>query len=440
MFQALEWGEPLNILYVCSDFGIRPQGVKGASIHLRSITRALSDLGHCVSLLSPHPAPDSGHPVIPLPIACDDVLVEAAGRLRHWLKGHHFSHSAGHELRDLSYNMWVVDRACALLDDQVPDAIVERLSLFGSVGMELAERWNCPHIVEVNALLSREAAQYRDLEMGSLACEIEQRVLNSSDAVTVVSRELSDELTGIGVDGGKIHVVPNGTDVDLFDPKDDGKSLRRQLGLGNAFVVGFAGSLKAWHGVDVLVTAFKEVLKDEPRSMLLIVGTGPMEDLLRTQAMGMGIGESVVFTGGVEHALIPTYLSAMDVAVAPFLDIDSFYFSPIKLFEYMAAGVCVIASELGQIADVIEDGHEGLLCPANDATALAMAMNRARQYPELRSRLGAAARSLVERKYTWRAAARKTSDIVEHAVQGRTSRARSSKACSIARGEGSVPK
>jgi glycosyltransferase involved in cell wall biosynthesis len=409
----------MRLLYVCSDFGIRPSGTKGASIHLRAITRALSELGHEISLLSPHTGPGQGHPVRPLLPHENPELVGLADRLGRWLKDRDLPRSVAGEMRSLCYNESVVGRAEAALQSSPPDVIIERLSLFGHVGLDLARRVDCPLIIEVNALLSREAKQFRNLEMSALAERIELRVLREADAILTVSKELGETVVSLGIDAKKVHVVPNGADVEAFDPDSDGMIARRNLGIDGEFVVGFAGSLKSWHGVDLLMSAFSQVLAEDADAKLLIVGTGPTEEELRAQALESGIGDSVIFTGAVDHATIPLHLSAMDVTVAPFRSVESFYFSPIKLFEYMAAGRCVVASQLGQIEDVITDGEHGLLCRPENVDSLAQALLRARRDPELRNRVAAAARARVERDYTWRIAAISTNDIFAALAENR---------------------
>jgi glycosyltransferase involved in cell wall biosynthesis len=95
----------------------------------------------------------------------------------------------------------------------------------------------------------------------------------------------------------------------------------------------------------------------------------------------------------------------MDAAVAPYPAQRGFYFSPLKVFEYMAAGLPVVASRVGQLAEVIEDGVTGLLCPPGDAVACAEALGRLRAEPALAARLGLAAREHVRRRHSWRAVA-----------------------------------
>jgi glycosyltransferase involved in cell wall biosynthesis len=188
--------------------------------------------------------------------------------------------------------------------------------------------------------------------------------------------------------------------------------------------------------VDILLTAFGRLLVDDPRARLLIVGTGPSEQTLRETAARMGVEESVIFTGAVPHERVPRLLRAMDVAAAPFKPMDNFYFSPIKLFEYMAAGLCVVASRLGQIQEVIEEGRNGLLCTPDDVESLVAALEEARRSAEFRRRLGAAALETVRRRYTWGHAADATARVIhetiEHRRHGRAARTDSLPAASPA--------
>lgn len=406
----------MRILYICSDFGIAPSGTKGASIHLRAITRALSDLGHEVQLLSPKKGPGEDHPVRPL-LTCECALAEQTRRLlKHWLLDRGFSDSVTRELRPLIYNAWVTGPALEALGDDRPDAILERLSLFGHVGVDLAEALNAPLIVEVNAPLTEEASTFRSLQLTALAGEMERRVLARADAVLVVSTCLADRLAASGVAREKIHVIPNGVDVAKFDEAPPRDVCRAELGFDGEFVVGFAGSLKQWHGVFDLLGAFDELNGPGGSARLLIVGSGPVEACLRDEVSARNLDQAVVFTGAVDHDRVPRLLRAMDVAVAPYVDVGDFYFSPIKVFEYMASRVCVVASRLGQLADVIEDAVSGLLFRAGDVGDLTAKLRLAWSSPELRARCGLVGLETVRRRYTWTHTARSVSEVIENLV------------------------
>jgi len=282
-----------------------------------------------------------------------------------------------------------------------------------------------PLIVEANAILSTEAGAYRSIHNDSLVRRIEQRTLSGADAVIAVSEVLAEQVVAVGVDADHVYVAPNGVDADMFANVDAAKidSARNSLSLNGKRVVGFAGSLKQWHGVDDLVRAFARLLRREENTALLIVGEGPMLEPLQALAGELGVFDQVVFTGAVEHRRMPILLGLMDVAVAPFRPMEEFYFSPIKLFEYMAAGALVVASDVGQIANVIEHGREGLLYPAGSIDELAATLERALSSSDWRAVMASNARRLVRERFTWGETARITEGVVQSAIDARSNRA-----------------
>jgi len=410
----------VRLLYVCSDWGIPPDGTKGASIHLRAITRALSDLGHDVRLLSPKGVPGNGHPARPVLTEKCEIAKEAGRLLREWLGLRGLPEGFGREVRPLLYNAWACERVIDALRSDPPDAIIERLSLFGHLGLDVAEAFGIPHIIEMNAPLAKEASRFRSLQLQSLAQEIEQRVLRRADRITVVSRQLGDLLVAEGLCGAKIEVIPNGVDRGVFERLNVRERVRNRLGVNGDFVVGFAGSVKPWHGVDVLADAFAQAVGGDEQSRLLIVGTGPAAAELHSRVDRLGLTKQTIFTGAVPHDEVPGLLSAMDVAAAPFLPSDDFYFSPIKLFEYMAAGTCVVASEIGQIADVIDDGVDGFLCAPGDVAALACRIRDLRASASRRETTARRAREKALTSYTWEHAAHRVEGVVASEIAGRS--------------------
>ncbi len=411
-----------RLLYICSDFGIRPDGTKGASIHLRAITRALADLGHDVSVLSPHKGPSAlGHPATRLlPPGCPEVS-STTRLLKSWLQARDYDQAVARELRGLMYNGWVEQPALAAARTFDPHAVIERLSLCGHVGMDLADALEVPLVLEVNALLTTESKQFRGLALQDLAETIEQRVLRRADAIIAVSQPLAEQIEQVGIDASKIRVVPNGVDLDAFSCLPNRATCQAAIGMADAFVFGFCGSLKVWHGVDVLLDAFARVANSVPRARLLVVGSGPEEERVQHRADDLGLEDRVVFTGAVPHEDVPMYLRAMNVGVAPFRALPSFYFSPIKLFEYMAAESCVVASNLGQISEVIEHDVTGQLCRADDPDALAETLRRCAADPDHCAAIGRQGAQRVAQHYTWADTARATMAIVDrcHAPSSR---------------------
>lgn len=407
----------MRLLYVCNDFGIKPDGTKGASVHLRAITAALARQGHEILLLSPHPGPGPTHPAKRLlPPGCPAVDEHVAS-LRRWMKSHALLDSGlTSDLRPLSYNAWAAEQAIGALAGHKPDAIIERLGLHSTLGLDLAQMLGIPLILEVNALLSEEAESFRTLALKDLARSIELMVLKQADHVAVVSEALRQRLISMGIAPDRIEVVVNGSDVEAFALSSSSSVLDDPVFEDNAFVVGFVGSLKAWHGVDLLLQAFAIVHKQLPDARLMIVGSGPEESTLRSMAAHLGLDDAVAFCGAVDHGMVPAHIHQMDVAVAPYRHRDDFYFSPIKLFEYMAAGCCTIAANIGQIPEVIDHGRTGLLFSAGDQDELVARILEAYRSPDDRLRIGQNATHLIRTRYTWDHAAKSIERLVTQAI------------------------
>lgn len=204
------------------------------------------------------------------------------------------------------------------------------------------------------------------------------------------------------VDPAKIVVMPNGVDIDLFHPGYDPTQIRLELNLGNSPVVGFVGGFQHWHGLDRLVKGFAQVLAEFPCAKLLLVGDGRARGEVQEKVAELGLAESVVITGLIPQDRVPEMLSAIDVAVLPYPRLPKeLWFSPLKLYEYLAAGKAVVASRDGQIAEVVRDGDNGLLVEPGNTDALAKAMIRLLNDPAERERLGGNARRQAVEHHSW---------------------------------------
>jgi glycosyltransferase involved in cell wall biosynthesis len=375
----------MRVAYVCADPGIPVFGRKGSSIHVREVVRALGRQGVHVELFSPRlldPPPQGldGVRLHPLPPPAQG---RAAERERACLE-------ANAQLR-------------ASIEGEGPfDMVYERYSLWSFQGMEYARDHGIPGLLEVNSPLIEEQAEHRTLVDRRIAEEVATRVYSSCTAILAVSADLAAHLERHPAARGRIHLVPNGVDPSRF-PEGVRPSHPAPEG---TFTVGFVGNLKPWHGLQDLVEGFSLLHSRRPTTRLMVVGDGPERRRLEADVASHGLRE-VAMVGEVEHDEMPGLLASMDVGVAPHPALPNFYFSPLKVFEYMAAGLPVVASRVGQLAQVVEDGVQGVLFPPGDTTSLALALERLMDDPVGRARMGSAGRTTVRLRYTWDGVARR---------------------------------
>lgn len=368
----------MRIAYVCADPGISPLGDKGASVHLRSLAGALARRGHDVSLVSSRL--DGANPPPP----------------------------------DVTLTRLPEGSLTQLLRDWQCEVVLERYALSAQKVQESCSTLGIAHVLEVNAPLVDEAARYRGLRDLAVWRARERSVLIAADGVVAVSPSVRAHVIRCGVAPDRATVVRNGVDLEPFESAN-GEPVRQRYQLRNARVVGFAGSLKAWHGVDILLRA---AVRLDPDVRVLIVGDGPERRKLEALAAGLRIADRVVFAGAVPHHAIPEHLAAITVAAAPYRRQADFYFSPLKIAEYLAAGLPVVASDQGDVAHLL--GKAGLLVRPDDAVALAEALDKVLGDPELRRAMHFAARRHAA-AMTWNAAAARVEAVLISAMASRRS-------------------
>jgi len=370
----------MRIAYICMDRGVPAYGWRGSSIHVQDVMRAFIAQGAGVELFAA--SVDDAPPADLAQVVVDRIQVPRDGP------------RAARERAALVANR---DLRSALEAATPFDLVYERYSLWSHAGMEFAHEKGIPGVLEVNAPLIDEQARYRGLADRSGAERTAVRTFSASRVIVAVSNEIAAYLDTYPCTRGQVVVVPNGVDPNRFPlkPRDASPALR------HVWSVGFVGTLKPWHGLSTLLEGFAILHRTHADTRLVIVGDGPERVHVEARADALGVRDAVRLTGAVAPGQVPGLLASMDVAAAPYPNLPDFHFSPLKVFEYMAAGLPVVASRIGQIAEVIRDGENGLLCPPGDPSAFAAALCRVKQEPDLGARLGRAARALVIRDYTW---------------------------------------
>ena len=368
----------MRILYSAIDQAV--PGTKGGSIHVAAVAEGLAALGHDVTALvtpgdgsAPAPrvhwvplAPPFGSPHLRLARA--RTIERMARRLR-------------------------------------PDAIIERYHNFGGEAIRLARRLGATGVLEVNAPVVDYRGSRKALLDRLLLAEPMRRWREHLCAVADVIVTPNAGILPPGTPREKLAVLEWGADTDMFRP---GIARQPPFGRGPAGTLAvFAGAFRSWHGAIALVRAIRS-LEQRGRTDIgaVMIGHGPAWDAARAEAAGSPL---IQFTNAIAHADMPAALAHADIGVAPF-DVGAhgplslgFYWSPLKIFEYMAAGLPVVAPAVDRIPSLVGHGREGVLYDPSVPASLANALVQLADDPAQRARLGAAARERAVREYSWSA-------------------------------------
>lgn len=355
---------PQRIAHVCADRGIDITGTKGAAVHLRSLAAAFATQA--------------------------EVTV-------------HVARAPGHDTSDMPYAVarFRDDEALlAALRTNAPTVVYERYSLGATGGLRAARQLGIPFVLEVNAPLVAEATAYRPDTVTDSSIAVESMLLAEADLVVTVSGPLRDHVQPHR-NGKPTIVVPNGCDPELFDHLP----ARRDVP-----TIGFLGHPKPWHGADRLIDVLDAVRHRGVDAHLLIVGGGDGADLVAASAAARGLTDVVEITGSVDQATAAATIGTAWVGVAPYEPHEFFYFCPLKIIEYMAAGLPVVASDLGDIPGLLATA--GVVVDAADDTGLVDAVADLLADHSRAERLGAEGRARALGSLTWADAAATTLDAM----------------------------
>lgn len=386
----------MRILYAAIDQTV--PGSLGGSVHVRAVAEGLAALGHEV-----HVATTPGTPWPP-PVP-HSALSHSA--LPHSVTWHPMSPPAG-----VPALRWLRRRAIVDLARRVGvSAIMERYYNFGGEGVLAARELGVPAILEVNAPVIDHPGSAKATLDRALVVEPMRRWRDRICRATDLFVTPSAEILPTWVDPQRVLETEWGADTEQFRPEaaglraPHGQSPATTLDPSRVWCV-FAGAFRAWHGAALLTAALAALhRRGDTRFGAVLIGDGPERAAAERESAGI---PGIIFTGAVPHDDLPAHLAAADIGVAPFdpgrhppLQLG-FFWSPLKVFEYMASGLPVVAPRLPRLSHLVEHGREGLLYDPGVPDALAATLTQLGD-AGLRRQIGAAARARAVRDFSWAA-------------------------------------
>jgi glycosyltransferase involved in cell wall biosynthesis len=310
-----------------------------------------------------------------------------------------------------------------------PDVIMERYYNFAGGGMFYARRHKLPALLEVNALMVDPPGTRKHKLDGFFGRPLERWATRQCKWANAIVTPLHTTVPA-AIERDKIAELPWGANVERFDPKkinpSDQNELRQRLKIpAEAKIAVFAGSFRHWHGVGVLVAAAKKLMAHDPNLYVLLLGGGPEEATLRAEVATAGLSERIILTGKVAHDKMPLYLSLADVGIAPFdtakhapLRSAGFFWSPLKIFEYMALALPTITIDIPPLNRIIVEGEHGLLFHEGEADDLARALQQFFGLDaSIRGQMGQAARARVVQEFSWAAHCNSLNNLLKGMTQ-----------------------
>lgn len=281
----------------------------------------------------------------------------------------------------------------------------------GLAGLAAARRLGVPFVYEMRGLEDLMKVSRNPDFAGTGAYEymttLENHIVAHADLTFVITEALREEMIRRGGPSDRIEVLPNGVHTSDFEPRDRDEALLDELGLRDTAIIGYAGGLVDYEGLELLVEAAAVLKQQRQDFAVVIVGDGHIEARLHRLVERLAVADVVRFTGRVAHSEVARYLSIFDITPFPRLPLPVCeLISPIKPFEAMSMGKAVVSSSVAALTEIVEDEVRGLVFDKGDSADLARVLGRYLDSAELRASMGAAARQWVLAHRDW-------SDVVE---------------------------
>ena len=294
----------------------------------------------------------------------------------------------------------------------------------GLPALMAARRLGVPFVYEVRGLweVTQASVQpdWNHSDRFRLMRTLEQQVCKEADQIITITDELSRELQAWGVRADRISIVPNAVDINAFPVAEPDPEIIRELGLRHGTpVIGYAGSIVAYEGLELLIEALALMKQRGQDFVFVLVGDGKAFESVKNRATALSISEQCRFVGRVAFDQVQRYISCMEIMPVPRLSSSvTEMVSALKPLEAMAMGKAVVLSDVSPHRPMAgENAERALLFEKDSAASLSAALQHLIDHPSDRQRLGLAARAWIEHERTWNQVTNRYADALKRVTQ-----------------------
>ena len=300
-----------------------------------------------------------------------------------------------------------VSAVLKIIEREQPDFLFQHHHDFTIGGTLIKENTGLPFLLHCDFIQQWTKKHWGKLYMEKLLRWGEEIQWEAADTIFTISNVAKKMMVEhYGADESKIIVNPNGVNTDFFKHSDsDRDRIRQQLGIEKKFVQGFSGTFGVYHGVEYLAESIRHTLSRVPEAVFLLIGDGELKPKVEEIIKRDNMQNHVIFTGMVPYSEVPAYLAACDVLHTPCInnaDSSEYFGSPTKLFEYMGMSKPIVATNVGQQADVLQERENALLINEKSPEEIAEAIGRLHQDEELANKIATQARRDAVSKWDWK--------------------------------------
>lgn len=252
---------------------------------------------------------------------------------------------------------------------------------------------------------------------GKLSLKIRRATLKNADKITVVSSAIKREILTKIVSNSTIEVVSMGVDSDRFNPNKKDNSIKEKYGIEGPFLL-FVGRLVEKKGVRYLIESMPEIVKEFPKTKLLIIGKGTLEKELKDLNKKLGLGGNVFFTGEIANFELPKYYATADIFIGPSIiaeggDREGL---PVTFMEAMSCGAIIVTTDLEGNKDLILNNHSGFIISQRSTKHISDKVLELLKNRSLMSRIRNQARERIIRQFDWQTISDRYTEILRNMI------------------------